>query len=211
MRKFIILLIIGVFFASCKKKRTIYIAAKNAATGEGYAGLGFILSETKGYVTSTGEVQKKVYEGTLNAQGEAVFDYKLKNNRSYVLTTLVPEEELCYINNTSYTLSNLDDNYKFDFLFAGCAYLKFRYQNINCQNSNDHIIVKRYTNLDDYSGFIIDAEYDGCNDYIMPNFTVVPMGQWIFEWEVTKNNITSNFSDTIFLNAGEQRYYEFNY
>ena len=97
-------------FVSCKKKQTIHITAKNAATGEGYANLGFVLRETKGYTTSTGEVQKKVYEGTLNDQGEAVFNYKLKNNRSYVITTLVPEEELCYINNTSYTLSNLDDN-----------------------------------------------------------------------------------------------------
>src|SRR5690554_6297084 len=118
MKKLLLLLIVGVFFVSCKKERSIHITDKNAATGEGYSGLGFILRESKGYVTSTGEVQKKVYEGTLNAQGETVFSYKLKNNRSYVITTLVPEEELCYINNTSYTLSNLDDNYKFDFRFA---------------------------------------------------------------------------------------------
>lgn len=211
MKKLLLILLVGLFLFSCKKERTIHITAKNAATGEGFSGLGFILRETKGYVTSTGEVQKKVYEGTLNAQGEAVFNYKLKNNRSYVLTTLVPDEELCYINNTSYTLANTDDNFKFAFLFAECAYLKFRYQNINCQGPNDHIKVKRYTNLDDYSGFLIDAEYEGCNDYTMPNFTEVPMGQWIFEWDVTKNNVTSGFSDTVFLNANEQKYYEINY
>jgi hypothetical protein len=134
-------LIALLFLFSCKKERTIHISAKNGATGEGYAGLGFVLKETKGYVTSTGEVQKKVYEGTLNAEGEAVFDYKLKNNRSYVITTLVPEEKLCYINNTSYTLSNLDDNYKFDFRFAECAYSKLIINNINCNGPNDKFVL----------------------------------------------------------------------
>jgi len=39
----------------------------------------------------------------------------------------------------------------------------------------------------------------------------VPMGKWFFEWQVTKNNITSNFYDTIFLSSGEQKFYEINY
>lgn len=59
--------------------------------------------------------------------------------------------------------------------------------------------------------FLIDAEYSECTDYTMPNYVEVPMGKWFFEWQVTKNNITSNFYDTIFLSSGEQKFYEINY
>jgi hypothetical protein len=210
MRKFIILLIIGVFFASCKKKRTIFISAKNAATGEGYAGLGFVLKETKGYVTSTGEVQKKVYEGTLNAQGEAAFDYKLKNNRSYVITTLVPDEELCYINNTSYTLSNLDDNYKFEFLFAGCAYRILKINNVNCQGPNDLFDMDMKLLYDmEYIAFGL-PEKSGCYSNEFSN-EKVPAGKWLVEWWVNRSGNTDYFTDTVEHIENQLFVYEINY
>ena len=208
--RYLLLIILLTGIVSCGKKTQIKITAKNAATGQGYAGLGFRLKEVKPYTTSTGEVQKTVYEGTFNAQGEAVFEYRLKN-RSYIITTLVPEEELCYINDTQYFLHRDDDNLKFDFRFVPCAYLKFRYQNITCQGPNDHIKVHRYTNLEGYVGFITDAEYDGCTDYTMPNFVDVPMGWWFFEWEVTKNSNTEYFSDSIYLSENEYKEYTFQY
>ena len=71
MKNLILILLLFVF-ASCGKKTQLKVTAKNAATGEGYAGLGFRLKEVKPYTTSTGEVQETVYKGTLNQQGEAV-------------------------------------------------------------------------------------------------------------------------------------------
>jgi len=207
MRKLFYILMIGLLLTSCKKERTIHITAKNAATGEPYSGLKYqIIRQWSGPYE---EKSKVVGSGELDTNGEVYFTKKLRKNDTYKITVEEPENT-CYNKNVNLYMGD-EKNFEAAFEFAECAYLKFRYQNINCQNSNDHIKVKRYTNLDDYSGFLIDAEYEGCNDYTMPNFTEVPMGQWIFEWEVTKNNITSNFSDTIFLNAGEQRYYEFNY
>jgi hypothetical protein len=210
MKKLVLLLIIGSLFVSCKKERTIHITAKNAATGEGYAGLGFVLRETKGYVTSTGEVQKKVYEGTLNAQGEAVFDYKLKNNRSYVLTTLVPEEELCYINNTSYTLSNLDDNYKFDFLFAGCASLKLNIHNINCQGPADSMRFRsRYNYENQWQSWT--TYRTGCYNFDSPDYFEVSQGKRMYEWEVIRNGNKTTFSGNVILDKGEYGIFEMNY
>jgi hypothetical protein len=111
----------SLFLFSCGNKTQLKVTAKNAATGEGYAGLGFRLKEVKPYTTSTGEVQETVYEGTLNQQGEAVFEYKLKD-RSYIITTLVPDQELCYINDTQYFLHRDDEDLTFDFRFAECAH-----------------------------------------------------------------------------------------
>ena len=114
--KYLVLIFLLAGMVSCGKKTQLKVTAKNAATGEGYANLGFKLKEVKPYTTSTGEVQETVYEGTLNEQGEAVFEYKLKN-RSYVITTLVPNQELCYINDTQYFLHRDDDDLTFDFRF----------------------------------------------------------------------------------------------
>jgi hypothetical protein len=203
-----LLLISLLFLISCKKERTIHISAKNAATGEGYSGLGFVLRETKGYVTSTGEVQKKVYEGTLNAQGEAVFNYKLKNNRSYVLTTLVPDEELCYINNTSYTLANTDDNFKFDFLFAECATLQRKVTNINCIDSSDKIEI--YIDNTMHSTLNIPWVLNGCaNSTTSP--TKVPIGTYTLHWIVTKSNISTDYYDTFSLVLNETKIHEIEY
>jgi len=204
MKKLFIILLIGLLLVSCKKERTIHITAKNAATGQGYAGLGFVLRETKGYVTSSGEVQKKVYEGTLNTQGEAVFNYKLKNNRSYVLTTLVPDEELCYINNTSYTLANTDDNFKFDFRFAECAYLKLNIHNVNCIDANDYIEYRRLgLSIAETNNFV---QIDGCFQYEGEYFAL-PMGEYKYEWNVTKGGVVNSY-DSIFYLTNNQ-YFEF--
>jgi hypothetical protein len=201
-------LILLLFVLACKKEQTIHITAKNAATGKGYAGLGFVLRETKGYVTPTGEVQKKVYEGTLNAQGEAVFDYKLKNNRSYVLTTLVPEEELCYINNTSYTLSNLDDNYKFEFIFAGCAILQRKVKNTNCIDTNDKIEISIDNTV--HSTTNNPWVLNGCADYTTTP-TEAPAGTYTLHWIVTKNNISTDYYDTFNLDVNVTKIHEINY
>src|SRR5690554_892373 len=212
MKKLILIMIVGMVFFSCKKKQTIHITAKNAATGEPYPGLTYYVVTHKNVLKPYGgKKAKTVATGTLDENGEAIVTKRLSKNNGHGVRVEEPENS-CYNKNIQLYFSEEDGkNFKAEFEFAECAYLKFRYQNINCQGPNDHIKVKRYTNLDGYSGFLIDAEYDGCNDYTMPNFTEVPMGQWIFEWEVTKNNVTTNFSDTIFLNANEQKYYEFNY
>ncbi|MDF3029261.1 MAG: hypothetical protein K0S23_3568 [Fluviicola sp.] len=104
-----------------------------------------------------------------------------------------------------------DENGHFNFEFVECAYLKFRYNNLSCQGTSDHIEVTRVTNLSGYSGFSNPAIYDGCTDYTMPDFVQVPMGNWYFTWNVTKNGITNSYADTVFLAAGEYKYYEFNY
>src|SRR5690554_5101599 len=202
-----LLIISLLLLVSCKKERTFPITAKNAVTGEPYPGLSYNIERS--WSGSFENKYKTVGSGELDENGEVYFSKRLPKNSSYSISVGSPENT-CYFNSGSLSPGG-EKNFKAEFEFAECAYLKFRYQNINYQGPNDHMKVKRYTNLDGYSGFLIDAEYDGCNDYTMPNFTEVPMGQWIFEWEVTKNNVTTNFSDTIFLNANEQKYYEFNY
>jgi hypothetical protein len=190
----------------------IKVSAVNPVTGQGYAYLPFKIVQIKSGAFESD--YKTVYEGELGENGKDAFDFRVKSGRQYRVTTnnINSNGSLpCYINNSSYTFTQPDEKKEFNFEYAPCAYLKFRYKNISCQGPNDHIKVYRYTNLEDYVGFIVDAEYDGCTDYTMPNFVDVPMGWWYFEWEVTKNNVTENFTDSIFLSSGEYREYTFEY
>jgi hypothetical protein len=123
--------------------------------------------------------QKTVYEGTLNQQGEAVFEYRLKN-RSYIITTLVPEEELCYINDTQYFLHRDDDNLKFDFRFAPCAYLQQNIQNVNCEGPNDVFIIRDRYSYTEWTGWSIDL--NGCFSNVGGGYSEVPAGTRYFEW-----------------------------
>jgi hypothetical protein len=207
--KYLLIISTLLIFASCGKKTQIKITAKNAATGQGYEGLGFRLKEVKPYTTSTGEVQKTVFEGTFNAQGEAVFEYRLKN-RSYIITTLVPEEELCYINDTQYFLHRDDDNLKFDFRFAPCAYRTLKIENINCEGLNDLFELDMRLLYDEDNTVFFFPEKQGCYSNEFTN-EKVPAGKWVVEWWVTRSGNTNYFTDTIELIENELFYYEINY
>lgn len=198
---------ISLLLFSCKKERSIHITAKNAVTGEAYAGLTYYVVQQM--TSGGGEKSKTVATGTLDSNGEAHLTKRLSNQLSYAIRVEEPTNT-CYNKQITFYFGT-EEIFDANFEFAECAYLKFRYHNTSCQDVNDHIEVTRITNLDGYTGFYNPAVYNGCTDYTMPEFVQVPMGYWYFSWNVTKNSITNSYSDTIFLNAGEQKYYEFNY
>lgn len=209
IKKIIGCLIFCTLLISCNKERNIHIKAINPVTNEPYANLRVVISSSK--TGFDGEVVKTVYDGTLNSNGEVMVPLRIKKNRFYIIRCEQPVNT-CYTKDlVQYYAIQDEQNPSFLFEYAECANLKFRYHNIDCQGPDDYIKVNRYTNLEGYVGFIIDAEYDGCADYTMPDFVAVPMGWWYFEWEVTKNNITEYYSDSIYLTSGEFKEYTFEY
>ena len=212
--KIVMILFLSFLVVSCGKKNQIKVTAKNAATGEGYADLGFRIREIKPYTTPTGEVQEVVYEGSLNQDGEAIVDIRLKN-RSYVITTITPENDnRCYINNTSYNFHRDDDNLKFDFLFAPCAYLKLKIENVNCEGPDDNFKLffegKQVPGNEFLNGSLM-SEHNGCVNLTSNDYISHPMGERYYRWEVTRSGITEEFHDTIYLEESEQKVYEINY
>jgi hypothetical protein len=187
----------------------VKIIAKNAATGASYSGLEYKVISSR--TAANGEKYKTEASGTLNSNGEAMVSIKKKSGRSYSIQVKAPENS-CYTNQSpQFFDSPFDVNGTFTFEFAECAYLKFRLNNSYCFNSNDKIVLERNTNLSNYDEFTAPAIQIGCVDYIMNDFANVPMGYWYLKWTVTKNNVETNFSDTIFLDKNEELLYEINY
>ena len=204
-------ILLALLLFSCNKKETLKISVKNVVTGEPVAGNYISIVEIFNVSDGvSGSKTKDFYSGQTNSEGVLFITEKFNKNRRYTVKVGKFTEDVCYINKSNeqwYVGANTEINFE----YAPCANLKFRYQNISCIDENDRIEVYRYTNLPKYAGFLINAVYEGCADYTMPNFVEVPMGWWFFEWTVTKNGVTENFTDSFYLSNGQQKKYEFQY
>ena len=195
-----LLLIALLLFVSCKKKQTIHITAKNAATGEPYPDLTYYV------VTYTningGTKSKTVATGTLDANGEAIVKERLSKNKGHGVRVVEPENS-CYNKNIQLYFSD-EENFKAEFEFAECAYLTISVNNINCQGLSDNIIFDMQPIYIEGYNNIIPREEMGCysNTFIESS---VPFGQWEATWEVTRNNSTT-YHDTIFFMTINEHY-----
>ena len=124
-----VLLIIFLGFAllsSCGKERNIHITAKNAVTGEPYAGLTYYVVQEM--TSGDGEKFKTVATGTLDANGEAYLTKKLPKRYSYSVRVEAPANT-CYNKQITFYFTKQESTFECPFEFAECAYLKFRYHN----------------------------------------------------------------------------------
>jgi hypothetical protein len=210
----IFILSICILFASCGKKKTIVITATNGATGERYVGLQYSVVSTLISATD-GKSTKTVASGVLDVNGEASFQLRAKQGRTYAVRVVAPENNCYNENSTIFFGSPNDKNGHFDFVFAPCAYFKLNINNVNCQGATDYF--KLYymgRQVGGQGSGIVGAlskEGGGCYSFLASSFSSVPMGEMYWKWEVTKNSITNIYYDTIYLSPGEYKVYDINY
>ncbi|MCC6699878.1 MAG: hypothetical protein IT221_00025 [Fluviicola sp.] len=199
MKPFLFLLVACLLF-SCGKKATIHITAKNAVTGTPYSGLTYYLvRSTSG---GSGEKTKTIATGTLNENGEIVLTERLSRSSTYAVR-VEPPANTCYNKQITFYLGT-EDKFECPFEFAECAYLKLNVHNINCIDSDDEIKFRRlWLSTNESNNFVIQTgcfQFDG-------NYFSLPMGQYKYEWIVTKNGMTP-VHDSIFTLSANQ-YFDF--
>jgi hypothetical protein len=200
MKPIFYLFFIALLLSSCKKERTIHITARNAVTGAPYSGLKYYVVQEM--TSGDGEKFKTVIEGNLNEYGEAIITKKLPKSYSYAVRVEEPTNT-CYNKKITYYFGT-EDKFECPFEFAECAYLKLNVHNINCIDSNDEIKFRRlWLSTNESNNFVIQTgcfQFDG-------NYFSLPMGQYKYEWIVTKNGITT-VHDSIFTLSANQ-YFDF--
>ena len=206
--KYLIYIVVFFFLISCKKDATIKVKTINKVTGAPMPGVTIYVSEALSW-DPVNTAQGAFYYGETDQNGEHIINIEMRNNGKYKITQSSAQNS-CWHSDKSLSLEKTK-NQNVTFEFAPCAQLKFSYENIDCQGSDDYFEVNRYTNLEGYLGFNINAVYEGCANYTMPSFVDVPMGWWFFEWTVIKNGVEENFSDSVYLEEGEELLYEFQY
>ncbi|MCC6699876.1 MAG: hypothetical protein IT221_00015 [Fluviicola sp.] len=200
MKPIFYLFFIALLLSSCKKERTIHITARNAVTGAPYSGLKYYVVQEM--TSGDGEKFKTVIEGNLNEYGEAIITKKLPKSYSYAVRVEEPTNT-CYNKKITYYFGT-EDKFECPFEFAECAYLKLQIHNVNCIDSNDEIKFRRlWLSTNESNNFVIQTgcfQFDG-------NYFSLPMGQYKYEWIVTKNGITT-VHDSIFTLSANQ-YFDF--
>jgi hypothetical protein len=200
--KHLFFLLISLSLFACTKHREIKIIGRNAVTGQGYEGLEYKVVSSK--TGNDGEVYRTEATGNLNANGEAFVSIKQKNSRTYSIRLFGPSNS-CYANNViQYFDSPYDVNGTFTFEFAECAYMKLHVHNLNCIDSNDEIKFRRlWLSTNESNDFVIQS---GCFQFDGDYFSL-PIGNYKYEWYVTKNGVTT-FHDSIFTLSANQ-YFDF--
>ena len=209
MNNLMILFSVFIFFSSCEKNHhVIHVSATNIVTGSGsqYEGLKFsVVATTSGVFESN---YKNVYEGYLDQNGQASFDLKMKNNKSYKLGIELPENS-CYFNDLYFSLKHDLKTQTVNIVFAPCAFLKLDITNINCMGINDSMRFRSKLSFEDWE--IWSSYRVGCYDYVSADYFEIPSGWRIYEWEVNRSGVITTFIDSIYLESGEYKTFEINY
>jgi len=209
MKNLIILFLVSLTLLSCKKERAFHITATNVATGERIPNLHYYVVEAS--AGSFEEKTKTIREGYLDANGEAKFNMKIKNKK-HVIRVVEPENN-CYSENISLTFGSKED-FKADFKFAPCGYIKIKINNVNCEGPSDDFKLYNTFNQVDFIQSLATTPVrfgTGCYVYAATDFSSIPMGKRMYKWEVTRSGVMNVFYDTIMINEGEYRVYEINY
>jgi len=88
--------------------------------------------------------------------------------------------------------------------------IKLKIYNTSCFDTNDHFILFRQNQISNFywgSPF----EMNACTSHEGLSFGAFPMGNYYFHWQVTKNSVTQDFYDTLYLNAFQDTIYTINY
>ena len=80
--------------------------------------------------------------------------------------------------------------------------------NVNCFDQTDTMLLYKQNQIASLQEG--PRIYPGCNSFL-GGYNKVPMGKIYFSWHVIRNGITNIYSDTIYLDEGEQETFTINY
>jgi hypothetical protein len=195
-----------VLLAACKKEKTIHITAINPVTNAPYPGLQyFVVQEVTGF---NGEKFETVVSGTLDANGEVFINKRLRKNASYLIRVVEPDGS-CYNKNINLSFGGEEKHFECPFEFAPCAYMKFKIANQNCEGPNDKLSYEDRFNYTDWR--IGTNGIFGCFQNESNGYDAVPAGLRIYRWRVERSTGTTEYIDSIYLNAGDSGIFEMYY
>ena len=207
--KYLTYILLMLFLLSCSKEGMIKVKTINKVTGTPMPKVTIYVVEQ----FSNNDPNETVFIGETNNNGDLVIDIKFKRNGKYTITQAQVENS-CWHSDKSLSLEKTK-NQNVIFEFAPCAQLKLKIENVNCEGAGDNF--KLYYEGRQVGGQgdnIVGAQMrdeDGCYSFESTSFSNVPMGERYYRWEVTRNGVTEEFHDTIYLEEGEQKVYEILY
>ncbi len=191
--------IFGIFLVvSCGKNRTVKGRVYNPVNGNGISGIEVQVRKGKSCLSYDGCGSKLLESTTTDANGYYSMEYKDKGSQ-YLL--FKHDIDAYYRINSN--IPGISGNQEYDLLLVTKGYEQYSVINTNCFDSNDQLtITQRYhKSLPDLNLLTGLEVYLGCINQTYSN-SYVPMGWYVWKGTVTKNNITTPFSDSIYVPEG---------
>ena len=144
--------------------------------------------------------------------GRFTFQYSKNAGRYYACeiyeNNYRPSNSNYNINNKAELNSNIIQDVVLNIVPEVNIWLKIN--NISCFDTNDHFVLFRNNQITNYN-FGGGFELNGCANFDQLDYADLPMGYNYFHWQVTKNSVTQNFYDTLYLEAFQDTVYTINY
>ena len=99
-----------------------------------------------------------------------------------------------------------------DYYAVAYGNIKKSIKNTSCFDQNDILVINRKYQLSNLTNsYTGSSTYNGCFEFIGNVYSQYPMGWHYMSGYYTKNNITTNFSDSIYIDSGGYHEWIFEY
>jgi len=147
-----------------------------------------------------------LHEG-FTENGQYSFGFKAKKNGFYQAEAAFEYGKYYVINFSNYLYLDYGEVNNFQFDLVPNGKLRLVYKNINCFDENDEFFLYYFKNLD-VPNYMFDSNPDidinyGCAIDVTTSYSNAPAGTYEYKWYVTRNNVTTEYIDTIVLSANE--------
>ena len=202
MKKLILFIIAIIVLISCSRKVTLKGRVLNPVTNQGIEGFTIAVS------ADTWELPggaKLVGETTSDANGDFVLEFK--KSGYYFSVYKEGYYSIGWYQNGEILPGQLSvgngKNMKADFYAVPYGKLQINIKNMSCFDSSDKVMIYFDGESDDSWTFNHGLLYEkhGCID-VMDSKVQSTMGYKYFRWVSIKNNITTTYYDTVFVNEG---------
>lgn len=197
---------------SCEEENSkhwteVSISAINYSTGEAISDINCgVLTVDDGFLFNDKTII--LDERTMN-NGVYHFGFKAKKNQTYWAEASFDVTKYYAVKFSSYMNVDNQEMNAFNFQFVPYAYITFDITNTSCFDVNDQLYLIRESETG-YQGYS-PVTLLGCTDLAPGQYGKVPSGEWYFEWQVTKNGLTTTFYDTLVLSGGDSLIYVLDY
>lgn len=208
MKKLVLLFSVALSLFSCKEENSKKYTQVKVNVSNYISGLP-IEDITCGVYEQDAVGNSTLLYSATTVNGIFEYNFLAKKNKSYFMSCSIDLEKYYSVSFLQYISIDKYKQNEYNFKLVEYSFITFDITNISCFDDQDKLYFLRESETG-YNGYTPVTLW-GCQDAQPGTYGKVPEGKWYFEWQVTKNSLTSIFYDTISLVKNDSIVYLIDY